>query len=135
MLQLNEAVLVNIQLADDSLNDLLVGLVLDDAERALQIPDRDPPLVVAGYELQGRSNLFVVRGQLGVDRGEHRANTLGKFFFGLGSVAGGRFLEQSKRSDGWTGDVGSNMPCLFCDLVLFHEFAELVAFLQDAGFS
>ena len=41
MLQLDVAVLVDVELADDGLADLLVRLVLDDGERLLEVLNGD----------------------------------------------------------------------------------------------
>ena len=76
VLQLDVSILVHVQLLDHVLHDILIGSVLDDRERGLEVLDRDPALLVERNHLQRVTHPRVVLFQLRVDLGEHRPDAL-----------------------------------------------------------
>jgi len=66
----------------DGLDRLVVGLVLDDLHGRLQVVQRDLTLRVALNRIERRSDLFVVRLELVVDRLDHLSDTLVERDFG-----------------------------------------------------
>lgn len=74
----DETILIDVQFLTHGLDRLVVRLVLDDLHGRLQVVQRDLTLRVALDRVQRRSNLFVVRLELVVDRLDHLSDPLVK---------------------------------------------------------